>query len=133
MQSLSAMKKEEETMLTQIRENETITQTEHAEAAMLNNSLSVSNSSIKAQQKMKASNDDQVMCNVMDSNVDEEIMQLKSDLVETECLLQQLQTQLNSNTNPELLEVLAKVQQANEQQTMMCEDLTEARACIAGL
>ena len=120
-------------MLTQIRENETIPQTEHAEAAMLNNSLSVSNSSIKAQQKMKASNDDQVMCNVMDSNVDEEIMQLKSDLVETECLLQQLQTQLNSNTNPELLEVLAKVQQANEQQTMMCEDLTEARACIAGL
>lgn len=119
-------------MLTQIKENESNIQTEQAEAAMLNNALAVTNSSINAQQTMKASNDNQVMCSVMDSNVDDEVLQLNADLVETERLLQQVQTQLDSNSNPELLEVLAKVHEANALQAEMCADLEEARSCIKG-
>jgi hypothetical protein len=132
LQQLSTLKKEEEAMLLQIKENETIIQTEQAEVAMLTNSLAVTNSSIKAQQKMSESNDNQVLCNVMDSDVDEEVAQLTLNLSETEAMLQQLHAQLETDSNPELLEVLAKIQEATSVQTRMCEDLLEARACIEG-
>lgn len=132
LQQLSDLKKEEESVLKQIKENESITQTQRAEAQMLTTSLAVTTSSIQAQKRMKEINDNQVTCNVMDFNVDDEVKQLRGELEATEDALRLLLSQLESDTNPEMLAVIASVQEASAKQKTLCDDLAEARTCVQG-
>jgi hypothetical protein len=133
LQKLSDLKHEEDSLLKHIKDDESTIQTEQAETAMLVTSLSVTTSSIAAQKKMIDINDNQVMCNVIDFDVDDEVSQLQSDLVTTENMLQLLLTQLESNSNAELVDVIARVAEATEKQKSNCEDLIEARACVTGV
>ena len=133
LQELSSLKKEEEAMLSQIKEHEATIQAEQSEVAMLTNALSVTTSSIDAQLKMKEINDNQVMCSIVDSNVDEEIIELRSDIAKTDNILRKLQTQLETESHPELVEIMSKVQKENVKQSRLCDDLEEARTAIEGI
>mmetsp|Transcript_10329 Transcript_10329/g.19231 ORF Transcript_10329/g.19231 Transcript_10329/m.19231 type:complete len:618 (-) Transcript_10329:334-2187(-) len=133
LQQLSDLKKQEETLLKRIKEDESTIQTEEAETKMLENSISVTNSSIEVQKKMKDNNDNQVMGDVMDFNVSDEIAHLEADLINTENTLRQIESQLESGTHPELLDIIKKVQEATNKQKALCDNLVEARACVQEL
>ena len=82
---------------------------------------------------MQAGNDNQILCDPMDTNVDDEIVQLRTQLEEINTVLAQLKSQMGSNSNPELLSVLAQVQEATQRQTSLFGELSQARSCIEGV
>lgn len=133
LQNMSSLKQEEERILNSIKECQSSVQTKAGEVSMLRNELTVVNSSAEAQTRLCQRNEEQIVNNPLDENIEEEINHLKIEISETDLALQQLQNEIDSDSNPELLEVLKKIQRAQADQVRVCNDIAEAKARINDL